>query len=62
MHRPLLEVARKRFAAKGWRNVHCINQDASTFVLPDPGDGKPVYDITLCTMSYSLSMVPTFYA
>jgi betaine lipid synthase len=60
--RPLLDVARKRFAARGWKNVHCLCQDASTFVLPDLGDGSPISDINICTMSYSLSMVPTFYA
>lgn len=59
---PLLAVAKKRFAAKGWKNIHCLCQDASTFVLPDVDNGPPIESISLCTMSYSLSMVPTFYA
>ncbi|ORX37775.1 hypothetical protein BD324DRAFT_641879 [Kockovaella imperatae] len=32
---PLLEVARKRFAAKGWKNVHVLCQDASKFTIPE---------------------------
>lgn len=31
---PLLEVARKRFAARGWKNVHVLCQDATQFVFP----------------------------
>lgn len=27
---PLLEVARKRFEKKGWKNVHCLCQDATS--------------------------------
>lgn len=56
---PLLEVARKRFAKKGWKNVHCLHQDASKFVLPDWADGQlPGHgQVALVTMSYSLSMV-----
>lgn len=56
---PLLEVARRRFAAKGWRNVHCLHQDASKFVLPEWHDGEvpTKRQVTLVTMSYSLSMV-----
>ena len=54
---PLLEVSRKRFAARGFKNVHCLLQDATTFVLPewestgvDPSGG-----IDFISMSYSLS-------
>jgi betaine lipid synthase len=56
---PLLEVARRRFAAKGWKNVHCLHQDASKFVLPEWQDGEiPTKgEVSLVTMSYSLSMV-----
>jgi betaine lipid synthase len=56
---PLLEVARRRFAAKGWKNVHCLHQDASKFVLPEWQDGEipPRGEVSLVTMSYSLSMV-----
>uniref|UniRef100_A0A0K3CN82 Betaine lipid synthase n=1 Tax=Rhodotorula toruloides TaxID=5286 RepID=A0A0K3CN82_RHOTO len=32
---PLLEVSRKRFEARGWKNVQCLLQDATHFVLPD---------------------------
>ncbi|KAK4048434.1 hypothetical protein OIV83_004780 [Microbotryomycetes sp. JL201] len=32
---PLLDVARKRFEARGWKNVHCLLQDATAFVLPE---------------------------
>lgn len=32
---PLLEVSRKRFEARGFKNVQCLLQDATTFVLPE---------------------------
>lgn len=57
---PLLEVARKRFARRGWPNVHVICQDAASFVLPEPEweNGKdPKGSLSLVTFSYSLSMV-----
>ena len=54
---PLLKVARKRFAAKGWFNVNVLCQDASQFTLPEWADGKdPKGSISFVTMSYSLSM------
>ncbi|EIW71585.1 hypothetical protein TREMEDRAFT_67852 [Tremella mesenterica DSM 1558] len=40
---PLLEVARARFAAKGWKNVHVLCQDASRFVLPEWESGIPPF-------------------
>ncbi|KAN0060609.1 hypothetical protein ACQY0O_007267 [Thecaphora frezii] len=56
---PLLEVARKRFAAKGFSNVRILCQDASEFMLPGlAADQK----IDLFTCSYSISMIPPFYA
>ncbi|KAG5642444.1 hypothetical protein DXG03_002791 [Asterophora parasitica] len=59
---PLLEVARKRFAAKGWKNVHVLCQDASQFTLPEWMDGKdPKGSVGFITMSYSLSMIPSYY-
>lgn len=60
---PLLEVARERFAAKGWKNVHVLCQDASRFVLPEweSGELDPRGSITAITLSYSLSMIPPFY-
>jgi hypothetical protein len=56
---PLLEVARKRFAARGWKNVHVLCQDASRFVLPEWESGQldPRGSLTAVTLSYSLSMV-----
>lgn len=55
---PLLQVARKRFAQKGWTNVHILCQDASDFVLPEWQDGvDPKGSVGFVTLSYSLSMV-----
>ena len=55
---PLLDLAQKRFAAKGWTNVVCLCQDATTFVLPEWSDGtKPQGSLGFVTLSYSLSMV-----
>lgn len=51
---PLLEVARKRFAAKGFKNVQVLCQDARDFTLPGLAEGQKV---DLFTCSYSLSMV-----
>ncbi|PWN29952.1 hypothetical protein BDZ90DRAFT_228998 [Jaminaea rosea] len=56
---PLLDVARKRFAARGLKNVTVLCQDASEFTLPDLKEGKM---IDLFTCSYSISMMPPFYA
>ncbi|WOO81404.1 uncharacterized protein LOC62_03G004932 [Vanrija pseudolonga] len=60
---PLLDVARRRFAAKGWKNVHVLCQDASRFVLPEweSGELDPRGSLTAITLSYSLSMIPPFY-
>lgn len=57
---PLLDVARRRFARKGWTNVHCICADAASFVLPEPewAEGSdPRGSLSFVTFSYSLSMV-----
>ena len=55
---PLLQVARERFARKGWTNVHVMCQDACTFTLPEWSDGKdPKGSVGFITLSYSLSMV-----
>ena len=56
---PLLEVARKRFAAKGFKNVQVLCQDASQFSMPGLAPGQKV---DLFTCSYSISMIPPFYA
>jgi betaine lipid synthase len=59
----LLQIARKRFAVKGWTNVHVLHQDACTFALPDwPADGGVLPgSVALVTLSYSLSMIPSYY-
>ena len=50
----LCEVARKRFARLGWKNVKVVCQDARLFSL----NGCKA---DLVTMSYSLSMLPNFH-
>ncbi|ELU37705.1 betaine lipid synthetase, putative [Rhizoctonia solani AG-1 IA] len=57
---PLLQIARKRFAAKGWTNVHIIHSDACTFRLPDDQSAL-IGSVSLVTLSYSLSMIPTYH-
>lgn len=52
----LCEVARKRFAEKNWKNVHVLCIDAADFTPPAGSS------VDLFTMSYSLSMIPTYYA
>jgi betaine lipid synthase len=60
---PLLQVARKRFADKGWANVTVLCQDASLFSLPEWFDGNdPKGCVSFVTLSYSLSMVRSFSA
>lgn len=60
---PLLQVARKRFAAKGWNNVVVLCQDASEFTLPEWANGTdPKGSVGFITLSYSLSMIRSFYA
>ncbi|KAH0445918.1 hypothetical protein IEQ34_025248 [Dendrobium chrysotoxum] len=56
---PLLAVARQRFNARGWKNVQVLCQDAREFTLPGlPEEQK----VDLFTCSYSISMIPPFYA
>ncbi|KAG5716752.1 hypothetical protein E4T56_gene16200 [Termitomyces sp. T112] len=60
---PLLQVARKRFSAKGWTNVIVLCQDACQFILPEWTNGKdPKGSVGLITLSYSLSMIPSYYS
>ncbi|KAG9312680.1 hypothetical protein JVU11DRAFT_7097 [Chiua virens] len=59
---PLLEVARKRFARKGWRNITVLCQDATEFSLPEWATKDPKGSVSFITLSYSLSMIPNFYA
>ena len=57
---PLLNVARKRFAERGWKNVHVVHQDATSFVLPEVDGDEQCHApraVNLVTLSYSLSMV-----
>ncbi|KAK7472614.1 hypothetical protein VKT23_000727 [Stygiomarasmius scandens] len=59
---PLLQVARKRFAKRGWTNVTILCQDASDFCLPEwieASDAKG--SVGFVTLSYSLSMIPSYY-
>ncbi|KAF7798762.1 hypothetical protein EIP86_009987 [Pleurotus ostreatoroseus] len=56
---PLLSVARKRFAARGWTNVHVLCQDATFFSLPEWESGGVS---ARGTVSYSLSMIPSYFA
>ncbi|CAE6397523.1 unnamed protein product [Rhizoctonia solani] len=61
---PLLHIARKRFAAKGWTNVHVVHADACMFQLPGwPAHGGDVLpgSVSLVTLSYSLSMIPPYH-
>lgn len=51
----LLNIAKERFEKLGIKNVHCILEDACTFTVPHDS-------IDLITMSYSLSMIPTFHS
>ncbi|KAK9467363.1 hypothetical protein V1512DRAFT_270587 [Lipomyces arxii] len=53
----LCKVARERFAARKWSNVYVVCADATAFSLPDD-----IQTADLITMSYSLSMIPMFYA
>jgi betaine lipid synthase len=48
----LCAVAQKRVLTQGWHNVHVMCMDATKFVPPQA--------VTLCTFSYSLSMIPDF--
>ncbi len=55
----LCEIARERFKKLGWSNVSVLCMDASKFEIP-PEHG-PDLDIALITMSYSLTMIESFY-
>ncbi|KAI8924832.1 hypothetical protein BC831DRAFT_463375 [Entophlyctis helioformis] len=56
----LCEVARKRFKRLGWTNVTVLCLDASKFEIPKE-DGPEDLEIALITMSYSLTMIETYY-
>ncbi|KAI0322655.1 hypothetical protein OF83DRAFT_1161041 [Amylostereum chailletii] len=59
----LLNLAQERFASRGWSNVTCICQDASTFYLPEWSDGiHPRGSVGFVSLSYSLSMIPAYHS
>jgi len=50
---PLLEVAKRRIAARGWKHVHATLADATTY------DAEP-FDVI--TFAFSLTMIPDWFA
>lgn len=52
-------MSKARFEQKGWKNVHCLLQDATTFVLPEweKNGIDPEGDLDFVSMSYSLRFV-----
>lgn len=56
----LLDVAKQRFASRGWDNVHVLHQDCAQLVLPEPEwtEGSHLNgSVSFISLSYSLSMV-----
>lgn len=51
----LLGVARNRFAKHGWTNIEAVEADATTYVPPEQ-------NVDLVTFSYSLTMIPDWFA
>ncbi len=51
---PLLNVARQRAAERHWRNVHCVTADATQY--------DPLAPVDVVTFSYSLTMIPDWFA
>jgi S-adenosylmethionine-diacylgycerolhomoserine-N-methlytransferase len=49
----LLEVARRRVDARGWRNVEVVQADATIYQPLEPAD--------VVTFSYSLTMIPDWF-
>ncbi|OCH86134.1 S-adenosyl-L-methionine-dependent methyltransferase, partial [Obba rivulosa] len=67
----LCAVARERFAALGWNNVHVVCEDARTFSFARTEKAGPSSKsesqrhhtkADYISMSYSLSMIPDFYS
>lgn len=52
---PLLSVAAQRITRRGWKNVHVVNADVTTY---EPPQGQ----VDVVTFSYSLTMIPNWYA
>ena len=51
----LLEIANKRIAERGWKNVQTLEADATTVTIPEG-------QADLVTFSYSLTMIPDWFA
>ena len=56
----LCKVAEERFKRLGWTNVVVLCMDASIFEIPEQ-DFPETLEISLVTLSYSLSMMESFY-
>ena len=56
----LCKVAEERFKRLGWTNVTVLCMDASKFEIPQD-DFPETLEIALVTLSYSLSMMESFY-
>ena len=54
---PLMEVARRRCAERGWHHVEVVEGDATCW---EPNEGMGAVD--LITFSYSLTMIPDWFA
>jgi len=52
----LLAVARQRAEKNGWKNVECVEGDATTWVPPE---GK--HSVSVVSFSYSLTMIPDWF-
>lgn len=55
LSKSLLEVARRRFEARGWSNAEAIEADATAWRPPEGG-------ADVVTFSYSLTMIPDWFA
>lgn len=51
----LLHIARQRIEARGWKNVHTLQADVTTFA-------PPVERVDVVTFSYSMTMIPDWLA
>ena len=55
LSKSLLDIAKRRANERGWKNVHAVEADATTFAPPE-GQADVV------TFSYSLTMIPDWFA
>lgn len=56
----LLDVAARRARQRGWTNIEPVEADATTFRPPADGAGQGGADVVTC--SYSLTMIPDWFA